>query len=335
MTTAEQVGTAQPAMFRPRRLGHANLWVGDIQKTTEFYNKVFGLTIEATEPGLLASFLGNGNTHHDIGMVEITRGKDRIGRDGEVLLPKTEGTRVGLFHLGWEMENEAELVSAIKRAQAADESIAMIVDHQISHSIYMPDPDGNLMEFYADIMKDWHGWFHGEMELITGHWDPSDVIPANDPRYDLDPRLYGVDEAPLHPLRITHTAIVVDEVDRSCAFYNDIAGLATAHKAADGSYACLQGTAGGYDLGLLAANNGTKASVHHIGFQLASEAAVEQSAGALGQAGITIEKQIDDATKRSLFVVDPDGMRVEFFCDRNPDPTVIGKAAPELRPYLA
>src|SRR5690554_5633021 len=69
--------------FGPRRLGHANLWVGDVHRNTEYYNKVFGLHLEATEPGILGSFLGNGNTHHDIGTVQITRGEDRLGRDGQ------------------------------------------------------------------------------------------------------------------------------------------------------------------------------------------------------------------------------------------------------------
>ena len=34
--------------FRPRRLGHANLWVKDLGRSERFYNQVCGLTVEFT-----------------------------------------------------------------------------------------------------------------------------------------------------------------------------------------------------------------------------------------------------------------------------------------------
>ena len=102
------VETTEKAInFNPRRLGHVNLWVGDYKRNTEFYNKVLGFHIEATEPGILGSFLGNGNTHHDVGTVQVTHGEDRVGRDGQILIPKEISGKTGLFHLGWEMENES------------------------------------------------------------------------------------------------------------------------------------------------------------------------------------------------------------------------------------
>ncbi len=69
-------------IFRPRRLGHANLWVDDLAKSEAFYNTVCGLAVEFTEPGLKASFLGTGNTPHDLGMIEVTGGKARYGAMG-------------------------------------------------------------------------------------------------------------------------------------------------------------------------------------------------------------------------------------------------------------
>ena len=59
-TASTQKSTAK--IFRPRRLGHANLWVKDLKKSEAFYNATCGLAIEFWEPGLKATFLGTGNT---------------------------------------------------------------------------------------------------------------------------------------------------------------------------------------------------------------------------------------------------------------------------------
>lgn len=101
--------------FRPRRLGHANLWVQNLKRSEQFYNEVCGLTVEFTEPGLIASFLGTGHTPHDLGMIEMTDGSARYGKDGLLQIPAGIGTKKGLNHIAWELENEADLVTAIKK----------------------------------------------------------------------------------------------------------------------------------------------------------------------------------------------------------------------------
>lgn len=320
--------------FGPRRLGHANLWVGDVKRNTEFYNHVFGLHLECTEPGILGSFLGNGNTHHDIGTVEITRGEDRVGRDGQVLIPKSISANTGLFHLGWEMENEAQLVAAIARLRRTDQEITMFADHQISHSIYIPDPDGDLHEFYADAVVDWRPIFHGEMELITGLWDPEAQPPNEDPRYAPDPELYGVEGAPLRPLRIMHAGLTVSDLDKSVRWFVEVAGLDLSYRAEDDSFAILSGGIDRADLKLFQTEADEATGLHHVGFALESDAAVEQSKRDLAARDIPIEKEVDASGKHSLFILDPDGIRWEFGILRNPDPASVGDHPAAERRYL-
>ena len=321
--------------FGPRRLGHVNLWVGDCQRNTEQYNKVFGFHVEATEPGILASFLGNGNTHHDVGMVQITDGEDRVGRDGSVLISKDISGNTGLFHLGWEMHNEALLVEAIDRLRKTDQAVAFFADHQISHSIYIPDPDGNLHEFYADELKDWRSIFQGELELITGVWNPGEEEPHVDPRYDPNPHLYGVNEAPLHPRRITHCTFVVSDIASAIHFYEEVAGLRKAYVDDDESYAIFEGAVGHYNLAVFEANEGDAIGMHHCGFELDDEETLEESVKSLVECGVEIERQIDDDSKRSLFLLDRDNIRWEFCVDRAANYSAIGLADPVNRPYLA
>src|SRR5258708_5932852 len=189
--------------FRPRRLGHANLWVTDLGRSERFYNEVCGLTVEFTEPSLVASFLGTGHTPHDLGMIETTGGKARYGRDGLLQIPEGIGVTSGLNHIAWELENEAELVAAYRRIKA-NRIPYQTVDHQVAHSVYMFDPDGNSVEFYCDTVKQWRTVLHGPLNLISGAWNPEAGEPFTDSRYDLNPEVRTVDGATVHPHRVTH-----------------------------------------------------------------------------------------------------------------------------------
>lgn len=335
MTSLEADAGHEPApQFRPRRLGHANFWVRDIGKATAFYNRVVGLRVECTEPGLKAGFLGNGNTHHDVALVEITRGEDRLGRDGQVQIPKQISGKAGLFHLGWEMETERQLVEAIRRVKPEWKKPGMVVDHQIAHSIFVPDPDGNFNEFYADMLKDWRSIFQGEMDLITSNWDPEAQAPLTEPMYDPAPDLYGVEGAPLQPRRIARATLVCADFTACLAFYTGTCGLEPLVVDREAEFAVLAGALGEHNLSLCAAAEGLSPGIHHTSFQAGDDDAVTRSLTALGDQGIAVEREIGDAAKHSLFVTDADGVLCEFFHDRRPDYGALRALVPADRVFL-
>ena len=61
----------QGIKFRPRRLGHVNLTVSDLERSMAFYTRVLGIEEVRREPDIKAGFLSNGNTHHDVALVEV------------------------------------------------------------------------------------------------------------------------------------------------------------------------------------------------------------------------------------------------------------------------
>lgn len=306
----------QTTCFRPRRLGHANLWVDDLKRSETFYNATCGLTVEFWEPDLVATFLGTGNTPHDLGMIETTGGEARYGRNGLLQIPAGIGAAVGLGHLAWELENEAALVEAYRRAKSAGVKLDITVDHQVAHSVYLFDPDGNYMEYYCDTVKDWRRVLHGEMELITSGWDPEAEEPFTEGRYEEDPELRVVEEAAVHPRRITHAVLATTDLERLVSFYRTVGGLEEVHRGAGVVY--LRGSLDTcpYHLAIVEVGDEASKGYHHASFELEGEEALESSLGELDNRGVTLERIVESDEKRSFFLRDPDGLRTEYYVRR-------------------
>lgn len=302
--------------FAPRRLGHANIFVGDLDRSMEFYNSVVGLGEVCRETGIEAGFLTNGNTHHDVGCIQAS-GARRVGRDGHVQVHEGRGARAGLNHFGLEMEHEAALVAAWERARAVGLGLHRTTDHQLSHSIYVFDPEGNLLEFYADMMTEWWTVFKPEADLISGQWDPAATAPSRQSFYHPSPEIKEVADAVFRPARITHAALVARDFATLLGFYTDVAGLDVLRAAPDSSWAVLGGSTGAHTLTLLAEAPGCPAGLHHMTFEMKDERALDAGLARARTAGIAPERVLDHPTKRSVFIADPDGLRIEFAVERD------------------
>ncbi|WP_454740165.1 VOC family protein [Cupriavidus necator] len=325
MTSMSSPAPARPGnFFAPRRLGHVNLWVDDLEISENFYSAVCGLNVEFWEPDLQATFLGTGHTPHDLGMMKTTGGVDRYGRNGLLQLPGTIGLKPGLNHLAWELENEAALVDAWRRLKAAGVPLDLTVDHQVAHSVYLFDPDHNYNEFYCDTVKDWRSVLSGEMELLTSTWDPDAVEPSTVGLYDDAPVLRHVADASLHPRRITHAVLQTARFDAMLDFYTRIGGLQVVRQAEGIAYLGASLAAYPYNLVLVVADN---AAYHHAAFELEDEATLEAALQALGARGITPERVVDVPWKRALFLRDPDGQYSEWYVWRDAAPAPAGPDA--------
>jgi catechol 2,3-dioxygenase len=323
------------SVFKPRRLGHANLWVEDLKRSEAFYNRTCGLTVEFWEPDLVATFLGTGNTPHDLGMIETTGGKARYGRNGLLQIPEGVGASVGLGHLAWELTNELELVEGYRRAKAEGVPLDMTVDHQVAHSVYLPDPDGNTMEYYCDTVKNWRSVLHGEMELITAGWDPEASEPFTESLCEENPELRSVAEAPVHPRRVTHAVLLSADPGRLARFYREVGGLTEVHR--DDGVVFLRGSLDRYPyhLVLCPRDSRDERRYHHVSFELESERALESAMGDLRSRGIEPSQVVDSELKRSFFLRDPDGMLSEYYVRRGPGFPEMRRIPVESRPFHA
>lgn len=123
------------------KLGHAHLFVRNVERSTRFYSELLGLQITEQRPENWA-FLSSGDAHHELALSQI--GMDAAG---------PEQGMVGLFHLAFDVEDKATFAEIVHRL--IDHGIEVNpVDHRIGWGAYFNDPDGNGLEVYFDTRKE-------------------------------------------------------------------------------------------------------------------------------------------------------------------------------------
>ena len=85
-------------MAQPRKLGHAVLRVRDLKRSEEFYTKIVGLKVNDRGGDMMVFMKSASDVHHDLAIA-------KLGDDA----PGPEQTRVGLYHLAFELSSFAEV----------------------------------------------------------------------------------------------------------------------------------------------------------------------------------------------------------------------------------
>jgi len=127
-------------------LGHIVLYVKDLQRSTEFYTDIVGLTLLGKTFNGKAAVLSGGSTHHELMLISVDDAP-----------PPLQGKRLGLYHSGWKIGDDmATLKNAYDTLIRKHYPVQGLSDHTISQSIYLQDPDGNEVELYVDDPEyDW------------------------------------------------------------------------------------------------------------------------------------------------------------------------------------
>ena len=126
-----------------RELGHVVLYVTNLETVGNFYRDTLGFR-EIHREWPLAVFSG-GRTHHELLLIEV----------GGAPTHTTRPTP-GLYHIGFKVADSSEELKGVYRElQEKQVPIIGLTDHEVTHSIYITDPDGNELELYADISDAW------------------------------------------------------------------------------------------------------------------------------------------------------------------------------------
>jgi catechol 2,3-dioxygenase len=128
-----------PHAVRAARIGHVNLKVSNLERSLAFYEGVLGLKV-TKRIGDEAAFLAYEGYHHDI-CINTWQSRDSS--------PPPRNT-TGLFHIAIVYAERSDLRDAFLRVKSAGIEIDAAVDHGVSESLYLRDPDQNGVELYWD-----------------------------------------------------------------------------------------------------------------------------------------------------------------------------------------
>lgn len=134
-------------------LGHLALYVRDLDRSLAFYRDLVGLVVVGELFGGRAAALGGGRTHHELLLIQA----------GDAQGP-LRGRRLGLYHVAWKVGNSLDELREVRARLDVAGIAATAVDHHVSASLYLHDPDGNEVELYTDRPDyDWRkrdDWLH-------------------------------------------------------------------------------------------------------------------------------------------------------------------------------
>jgi catechol 2,3-dioxygenase len=122
-----------------RGINHIVLKVRNLEASDKFYREALGLTKVGARGRMW--FYTAGAHHHDLGLVEMSRST----------VPGVAES--SLFHFCLDVADEPALVRLHRRCLEAGVPVLGSVDHNISRSFYLRDPDGNVVELTYDVPR--------------------------------------------------------------------------------------------------------------------------------------------------------------------------------------
>ena len=120
--------------------------------------------------------------------------------------------------------------------------------------------------------------------------------------------------------KLGHIVLKVRDAQKSKEFYTRALGLKVAYEDAEHGAVFLSVGTQHHDLALFQLASGdtpaaTQPGLHHMAWQVDSFAELQAAHRELGQLGIAVDATVEHNVSRSIYFDDPDGNRVEIYCD--------------------
>jgi catechol 2,3-dioxygenase len=120
--------------------------------------------------------------------------------------------------------------------------------------------------------------------------------------------------------KLGHVVLKVRDAQKSREFYTRALGLQVAHEDLTRGTVFLSFGVQHHDLALFQLATGEtpleqQPGLHHTAWQLGSFEELQAAYRELGRLGIAVESTVEHNVTRSVYFHDPDGNRVELYCD--------------------
>ncbi len=186
------------------RIGSVALAVSDLPRSVDFYERVLGLPLLASDA--------------DTARLGPDRERPALVLSAIVQPTPLPPSSTGLFHVAWLHPTRAALAATVRRVVGQRWPFEGASDHGVSEALYLSDPDGLGIEIYADRPREqWERPAGGRgVRMVTLPLDLEDLL-AQDPG----------GPTPLMPAGTTvgHVHLKVSDVPRAAAFYRGVLGF--------------------------------------------------------------------------------------------------------------
>ena len=170
--------THAPQAQTPRGINHVVLNVRNMEVSHTFWTEIIGFKCVATlkqTPGRkrpkMRFYSGvdasGGVTHHDLALAEV---ETEVPRDGERwdLMP----SKVGLNHVAIAWPDRESWLKHIEFLQSKGVPFLRRVNHGMTHSVYIADPDGHGIEVLYELPRE--VWEH-DIDAAQNH---AEMLPT-------------------------------------------------------------------------------------------------------------------------------------------------------------
>jgi catechol-2,3-dioxygenase len=128
-------------MAKPTKFAHVLYSTRRYEEMIAWYEDVFEAKVVQRDPAL--AFMTYDDEHHRFAFANMAVFKPEGGTD--------ERGDIGVNHLAYTYANAGELLETYARLKSKGITPYWPVHHGISMSLYYRDPDGNRLEFQADV----------------------------------------------------------------------------------------------------------------------------------------------------------------------------------------
>lgn len=203
MTEATALSSPDHAVNMPAHVDHAHLVVVDLPMTSEWYQKVMGLSV--LDRSASGHTLGAGGRP----LLTLTTTADAV---------RASRRTPGLFHNAFLVPSRKALSRWLAHAAHSGVRLTGASDHLVSEAIYLDDPEGNGIEVYRDRGRDeWNYQPDGMVEMAT--------LPLDLQRlYDEAPKDQAWQGLP-DDSAMGHIHLQVSDIPQADAFFRDVLGL--------------------------------------------------------------------------------------------------------------
>ncbi len=202
------------SFFSSVQLASVHLRVRDLARSVDFYTRQLGFV--PARPAALARDLAAPTPHASLTVAPDAPALLELTEDRQA--PAAPPDAAGLFHAALLLPTRAALGRWLAAAAGNGVPFDGFSDHGVSEAIYLSDPDGNGLEFYADRPRETWPFRDGELAMTTASLDVRDLLAAGAPA---SPTRSPLPPFPLSGAHWGHLHLRVTDLDRAEKLYSD------------------------------------------------------------------------------------------------------------------